>query len=393
MTDFNPQPSALLENKRQHSHRSRTVFWVSMFSIILAIIAIIVAFWSYAEYKTVKSDTHDASISHTAEQQALQAQLLQLQTAVITTQQNVTALMRRIGNSQQQATMSQIAYLINLANLQLNVSRDTTSALQMLSLAQIKLDSLNDPRFFALNNTLIKDIAKLKTAPKLNLTQIISNIDMLNDAIADATLLPNQKDLNNAIAKSVTNAVTQSNQPSTWYGRLWHVIASVKHLIIIRKNDPDVQPLLDIQQQQLVKSMLQSKLLLAEYAATQHNNALFQNDLGMIKKWIKKYFFESDSRNSLLKKLKALQTNNVDLTIPNINDTLTILNQTLNDFVDAAMPSMPNDAAPAQHITRAAQPDAAAPQLPRQTTPTPKKKTTANTTSTTPVNDNAGVAI
>lgn len=342
MNDFTQQPDASPGDNGQHKKRSAMPVWASIIAIILAILAIIVAAFSYEQYRGLKSDNDTAASVANAQQQTLQSNLHSLQTRLDSTQQAVSDLKHRVGDSKSQAALSQIAYLINVATLQLNVSHNAQTALHLLKTAQSKIEFLNDPRLFALNKAISDDITALRSVPEYNLTKIISGIDALSDDVAASTLMPGPKDLNKAMNQSAHDvSAPDSNTHDKWYQRAWHHISGIKDLIIIRKNDPNVKPLLDAQQRLLIKSAIQSKLVLAETAAIQHNNALFQQHLETVKKWIKKYYYDSVDREHLLAQVNVLQHNNVNPRTPNIDNTITILNQTLNAIADNA--SSPSD--------------------------------------------------
>jgi uncharacterized protein HemX len=391
MNDSTQQPNQPTEDNRHHNKRSRSPVWASFFSIVIAIIALAVAVYAYEQFRSIKDDNNStklAASTTSAQQQSLQQTVQSLQTRLEATQQFVSQLTRRMGDTKSQTTLSQIAYLINVATLQLNVSHNTRSALRMLQLAQAKIEDLNDPRLFALNKTVADDIQALKKVPKSNLTKIISEIDALSDDVGSASLVPNQKDLNKAEQKSAKDvSQPDTNKKDKWYKRAWHHISGIKDLIIIRKNNPHIRPLLDTQQQILIKSTIQSKLLLAEYAAIQHNNTLFQKHLATVEKWIKKYFFDSVDRENLLAELETIKDNNVSPKIPDINDTITVLDQTLNAITNNTTPTI---STPKVNTTkrRVINKQKAAPKITMPQKEKTKQKTTMPSASNT-----AGVAI
>jgi uncharacterized protein HemX len=195
--------------------------------------------------------------------------------------------------------------------------------------------------------------------------------------------MPSQKDLTKAEKKSEKDvAKTDTSKTDKWYNRAWHHLSGIKDLIIIRKNDPDIKPLLDTEQQVLIKSTIQSKLLLAEYAAIEHNNTLYQKHLATVEKWIKKYFFDSVDRESLLAQLKILQGTNISPKIPDINDTITVLNQTLSALTNSTLSNAKS------------QPTATPKKTTQKNVPMPiKKKVPASSTAAPITNNDAGVAI
>lgn len=309
--------------------------WLSILALIVAIVAITFSAFSWNQLNAAKAlndqNTNSALTANQALQsniQQTQTNMQQLQASLTETQNHVAQMMRN--NGQQQDTLSQIAYLINLADLQINVSQNSQSALRLITLAQQKVQALDDPRLFDLNHTLTKDKDILANVPKVNITRIITNIDTLNDAIANSALTPSQKDIKKADQKTADKVTqTDNNKKDKWYNRLWHHMSGIKNLVIIRRYNPNLKPLLNADQEILIKTSLQSKLLLAEYAAVQHNNELYQAHLNIVKKWISTYYFDSIDRRKLLLLINKLQAENVSPPVPNINATVTVLNQTL----------------------------------------------------------------
>lgn len=318
------------ENKRQHVGLNKSL-WLSLIATIVAIIALITASFSWTEYKQDKASTSASSLSSNIEQQTIKTSLQQLDTKLDNTQQNVARLMASVNNNQQQSTLSQISYLINLANLQLNINHNIQSALHLLNLAQTKVDALDDPRLFALNKSLLSNIQTLKSAPTFSIAKLVADIDALSDKLKISKLMPDQDDLKKAQQQATQKAQAVNEQPDgKWYHRLWHHVSGVKNLVIIRHNQGTIKPLLGPEQQSLLKSMMQSKLTLAEFAAIMHNNTVFQKELSILKKWINTYYQESINRAELLEDLNTIMQTNVDPKIPDINDTIAVLNQSIN---------------------------------------------------------------
>lgn len=318
------------ENKRQHVGSNKSL-WLGLIAIIIAIIALITAGFSWTQYKQDKASASATALSSNIEQQTLKTTIQQLDSKLSATQQNVVHLMASINNNQQQSALSQIAYLINLANLQLNINHNVTSALHLIKLAQSKVDALDDSRLFALNKSLLSNIDTLKSIPTFNMAKIISKIDSLSDAIKQSDLMPGPKDLKKAQKDSAEKEKALDKQSNgIWYHRLWHHVSSVKNLVIIRRSDGAIKPLLSIEQQSLLKSIMQGKLLIAKIAVMQRNNSVFQQELNTLKKWINSYYFESTDRSELLSALETLTKTNINPKVPDISDTIAVLNQSLN---------------------------------------------------------------
>ena len=314
--------------------------WLGIIGIIISIAALALAALLWKNYEQLTLITNNANLSHTQKSDNLQNNINQLQSDFSSTQNKISHLMQSVGNTEQQNTLSQIAYLLNLADLQLSVGHDASASLHLLSTAQEKVESLNDPRLFALNKTLVADIDALKNTPKFNITTIISQIETLNHNIELFSLTPNKDDLKKSLqsAEKVT-ADTSSNQKEPWYKRFFHHLSGLKNLVIIRRTNANIMPLLSAEQQSILKATLQGKLLLIEYAAIKHNNTLYQQLLSTAQAWVSTYYFNSDNRNILQTQLSALQKINVEPKVPDISDSLTILNQTLANMIQINAPS------------------------------------------------------
>ena len=304
--------------------------------------AIVAASFSWQEYQSVIASSNSTNAFDTAVHKTLEKNVVTLQAQVQTLQQNVSQLMQpSAGNSQQEA-LGQIAYLLNLANLQLIVSHDDQAALTLLMQAQTKVDALDDSRFFELNKLLLSNIDTVKKDAGFNLTKLISTIDLLGDGIINSSLIPNKKDLNKSERKAEDVIAMKDAGVNTWYQRTWYHMSGLKDLIIIRHNNPKLIPLLDSEQQVLVKALLQNKLLLVEYAAIQHNNDLYQSQLKIVGQWITTYYFNSIDRQNLLTQVEALRAINVAPSIVNINDSITLLNTVINAATQPKAPAVKN---------------------------------------------------
>lgn len=352
MDDFSQKPADQESNSDQTKAPERGSSWIGALAIIIAILAIIAASFSWEEYQSVTTKDTSNQASDTAIHVTLKNKIQQLEAQLNVTQQNVLQLMHsRAGNNQQQ-TLSQIAYLLNLANLQLIISHDDQAAEALLKQAQSKVDALNDSRFFELNKALLANLQTLKTDGAFNLTALITNIDLLSNGIMNSSLIPNKKDLNKSERKSEEVIAMKDADVHTWYERLWYHLSTLKDLIIIRHNDPKLIPLLDSEQQVLVKSLLQNKLLLVEYAAIRHNNNLYQNQLKMVGQWITTYYFNSIDRQNLLTQVDTLRSINVAPHISNLNDSITLLNTLMNTNQPALQTAAPTLTFPAKETSK-----------------------------------------
>lgn len=331
MDDFSQKPvNQELNDRPLKKPQDGASSWLGALAMIIAIFAIVAASFSWEAYQSVTEKSTSTEATNSNIHETLRNDIRLLQTQLQATQQNVSQLMHATTGNTQQQTLGQIAYLLNLVNLQLIVNHDDQAAQALLTQAQIKVDALDDPRFFELNKSLLNNLQTLKTDASFNLTKLISDIDLLSNGIMNSSLIPNKKDLNKTERKAEEAVAMTDAGVHTWYERIWYHLSGLKDLIIIRHNNPKLIPLLDTEQQVLVKSLLQNKLLLVEYAAIAHNNDLYQSQLKIVGQWITTYYFNSIDRQNLLTQIAALRSVNVAPHISNINDSINLLNALMN---------------------------------------------------------------
>lgn len=311
MDDFSQQPINLSpDSEPSKKTSSGSSNWSSAMAIIIAILAIIAASFSWEAYQAVAIKNKAQDASDNSIHAAIENNIKALSAQLAITQQNVAQLMQNNASPQQQS-INQIAALLNLANLQLIVTHDANAALQLLEQAQEKIAVLDDSRFFNLNKSILNSIQLIKTDASIDITTVLSALDTLSTAVSASNLMPTTQKL--------AQPEKQHPADATWY----------KSLIVVRHTDSSssIAALLSVNEQALIKSLIQNKLMLAEYAAIHHNNAQYQEHLKMITQWIETYYINTSDKQKLIAQVQALQATDVSNHLLNINASITLLNQ------------------------------------------------------------------
>lgn len=259
---------------------------------------------------------HEADIRNQVRQQG---EMLQA------TQNNVARLLKLANDTNRQRSLSQVSYLINLANLHLNISGDVETALSLLNLANTRVIALADPDYLMLQKALAKNISQLKKINAFSLSGLIVKLDSINDSIQTLSLTPPAGTLK---ISNVKSNIADKQQP--WYKRLLHNLSGLKSLVIISHHDDKIPALLPTQEIRLLKQNLSDKILQTEWAVLHHKPELYQQNLALISRWVTLYFHNSTATKIIIDSIDHIKNINIDPKIPSIHDSLSAINQITN---------------------------------------------------------------
>jgi uroporphyrin-3 C-methyltransferase len=195
------------------------------------------------------------------------------------------ALYRDLAPSRDEIALSEIEQVLLVANQQLQLAGNVTSALIALQLAEAKLQRLDRPQFLPLRRALAKDVDRLKAMPyvdvagmSLKLDQALASIDKLPLAMDERVPLPAKDDK----APPVDESALQRFLREAW--------ADVRQLIRVEVADRPAAPLVPPAQQYFLRENLRLRLLTARIALLAHDDANFQADLAAADLWLAQYF-------------------------------------------------------------------------------------------------------
>ncbi|AWL13341.1 Uroporphyrinogen-III synthase [Saliniradius amylolyticus] len=172
--------------------------------------------------------------------------------------------------------LAEADYLVNIAGRKLWLEHDVKTAVTMLAAADQRLAQLDDASLIPIREKLAEDIQQLQQLNNQSLTEVALKLGALVKSVQDLPL--DQVVLPDPVDTSVQAEVTSSI--SDWRDNLaksWH--AFVDDFITVRRRTEQVKPLLDNQQQWLVREQLRLVLLKAQQAALQEQQALYHQAL------------------------------------------------------------------------------------------------------------------
>ena len=203
-------------------------------------------------------------------------------------------LRKRLARDRQAWVLAETRYLIHLAGQRLQLAGDVTTALSALRAADARLRRLGRPDLLPLRRRLAEDIQALTAIRRPDIAGMAVRLDSAMQTIAKLPL------------RNVRRSVRQRRAQSTQAGkadvlaRLWH---SLRSLVVIRRHDRPIQPMLDRAQARLIRQILLLRLEQARSALLQRDTAAFRAALTRGREWLKTHFDTASAAVAGLRRL------------------------------------------------------------------------------------------
>jgi uroporphyrin-3 C-methyltransferase len=195
------------------------------------------------------------------------------------------ALYRDLAPSRDEIALSEIEQVLLVANQQLQLAGNVSSALTALQLAESKLQRLDRPQFVPLRRALARDVDRLKALPYVDVTGMSLKIDQ---ALASVDRLPLAMDERLPLPAPEGGAPPADESAARRFLR--EVWSDVRQLIRVEVADRPAAPLVPPAQQYFLRENLRLRLLTARIALLARDDASFQADLAAADAWLAQYF-------------------------------------------------------------------------------------------------------
>lgn len=253
-------------------------------------------------------------------------QLSVLQTQILRSQTEDKKLLQRIQQLQNfieqkfsanddAILLANVKQLIQIAQFNLNYFHDTNNALSALMLADNQLSTIISPdiRLEKLRQILTQNLTQLKTLPHNDLSTTLAQLQTLKMQITQLPLLST----NNSIPSN-SDVDTNNSTGNKWLSMLQSSLNSFRQLIVIRRWNKPIEPLLPEREQQFVQHNLLLLIQQAQWALIHHENAIYQSSLQEIQGTIKDHFAPNSTiTQEVLQSINQLKQ--IDLQTPSLD--------------------------------------------------------------------------
>lgn len=317
------------------------------FTLLLALLAFILGLTGAIEayliwHKNEAWQQHSKKLV-TQIQTSNQNNLQQLNTKLLSTQQNLTSLQTQTQQIQTSLndviannaannttwTLVQVSHLFQLATLNLQYGHNIPAAIALLQNANQQLITLNSADLVSLQQALANNISALQAVPAVNIIDLLTKLTALSAQIPQLPLVNLQ-----LINTNTSSELIKINPHEKWYIRwrqmLFNSWIEFKKMIVIRHQTTDTAPLMSPPQQAILVKNIQFTLGQAQWAILHNNNQVYQFSLNQAVQAVKQYFAQDASvTKAVLNNIATLQKININPPLPDLSATQQMLNQLL----------------------------------------------------------------
>jgi uroporphyrin-III C-methyltransferase len=317
-------PPAPVNPIKKSSATARRALTLGCIAVILAFATACFTALIWQEFSNIKNRATTQSAQITTTLERIKTKNENLQQQLSTTQSDLRQLSEKTSQVSTQRAISKAAYLAHLANLHLTVGYDATAALQLLDAANQALRSTSSTTAFNLKHALLQDIAALKAAPKVDVTNLVLRLDQLSQTVQN---LPGISARTAPVQTPAMPLTAPSDKTLSWYKKMTNSLSGLKELVVIRHIKKPVMPLLSPEQLTFLRENVQLKIAQAEWAVLQQKPMLYKISLNLAHDWLKNYYRDQTAAANILENLQKLSAINIKPSLPNISKTLNAFSQ------------------------------------------------------------------
>ncbi len=252
-------------------------------------------------------------------------------------QQNVHSMQAQlqelmIQTNPTEMVLTDVIHLIHSAHMDLNVNTNISGAINYLGFADSQILSLHNPEFDDLRSLLKQNLLTLKSLSIPDRNGLIIELDTIASTISS---LPVSFKSFIAPAPAAVNPTDEPYRKDNWKARLTQTLKSLKSFVVIRNNDQ--LPILRPEEQDLLKLIIQTKLIETQWAVLNFDAQLYQHNLELIQQWLGTYYATNLSTQSLLAEIQKLQSINLELKLPNLLDMVEPIQKHLKSYQTLTM--------------------------------------------------------
>jgi len=239
---------------------------------------------------------------------------------IISTQAETQASLQKVRADMQSGVsdfvLGEVSQLLRLANNSALFSGDARSSINALSLADIHLKELAEPRFSAVRKTINSEIAALRAVSTPDIEKLSAQLSAITSQVSKLPLA-NEPPVAETI---VLTATDDANAPVSWRGELRKIWHDMINAVSIQRVDQPPKPLLVPEQRYFLNQNLLLNLNKADVALLQKQEGVYKQSLSASEQWLREYFDVKDVNvQSVLAQLAKLKLEKISVELPSIS--------------------------------------------------------------------------
>lgn len=231
------------------------------------------------------------------------------------------------GSKSEDFVITELDYLLRLANYRLVLEKDPDRALLVMLLLQERLASLGGQEFSALKTQLELDIASLQAAKKINLAQVLTKLSKL---MSDLDALDSEAELE----RPGGSMDDSGDELEGGWGNIFRsVLGNLGEVVEVYQVDARVASALLASERKFVRHNLLSSLQDARWAVIRRNTPLYRLSLDEASYWLSDYLIVgtniSNEFSAVLSQLRSIE---LSPQLPNLERSINAMKFLVHNF-------------------------------------------------------------
>ena len=237
-------------------------------------------------------------------------------------------------------TLLKARYYLELAQMNAYWSDNIDATDALLSQADALLATVHEPRVFSVRGAIATEKNSLHAIEKVDIAGVLTQLDAAAEL---SSQIPVHQVHSILAGNNAEKTPTLEHQPiSSWSVRLKESLAVLEKLVVVRRVDSDIQPVVSAAYVELVRENVGLILQEAQWAVLQRNEVIYQLTLRQaIKKITQSFDLQAVKTQTLLQQLHDLQKVQLTQRKFQLGKSALLLNQ-LIDLKPISVPEGPN---------------------------------------------------
>lgn len=235
-------------------------------------------------------------------------------------QDNLARVNSLVTNNQTGWLIIEAQHLLQLANLSLKFEHNIPVSLTLLTLADQRLFMIGDPALADVRELLSANMVALRAMTPLDQDGLYLKLDALRKETIQLPMI--NKDYVPKRDENMLASIKNGTNPSVWQRSRTTIVQALSKILIIRHRSVPLQPLLEPNQENILKQNLYWLYSQAQWAVLHQDKAVYQSSLTQLTQLINTYFQLNPEVQSILQSINELQKIEVNAVMPDLNPTL-----------------------------------------------------------------------
>lgn len=236
---------------------------------------------------------------------------------------NEVKIVNQRGNQNQDWLLLKARYYLELAQINAYWSHSYDPSTQaLLQQADNILAQMNSAELFKVRQIIAQELLQLKSQNHLDLAGLLSQLDALQNNVAQ---LRTSILLNDSPKVNQESSLSNSTSWKKYFHRSLDVLST---LVVVRRNDEEIKPLLSPVYEALIKESIRLNLQEAQWALLNHNASAYQLALKQASATLKRGFNDRLANiATLIKQITELQKINMTEEKIEVGKALPLINK------------------------------------------------------------------